>query len=212
MWTMPLAFLAFSILLSATVLQEDYMQEGYGSSSALIYGGLMLYMLVFGNTMNVEKYEDKHHAYRILARLPVSRSDIVAGKFILVLAGTVLGVFTLEAIFRAFSILSLWPNVRFRYLLLSGSISLILNGIAYAGVFRYGYHKIRAWIMVLYILSLLGPQLLIFLQSTRGAGTTFVDGIGAMSGAVFAVLCCVSFLVFVLCIVVSVKTREIREL
>ena len=102
-WSMDIAFVGFSLLLCAVVLRQDYVEvSGYGSTSGLTMAWLMLYMLVFGNLMNIEKYEEKHHAYRIMAQLPISSMDLALSKYLLMLINTVLGVLTLNGVFGAF--------------------------------------------------------------------------------------------------------------
>jgi hypothetical protein len=196
-WTMAAAFLGFTILLCAVILPEySAIGDGFGGSSGMMLGGLMLYMLVFGNTMNIEKYEEKHHAYSWMAQLPVSGHELVLGKYIIVLVSTVAGVAVLQVLYQVFSIISAFPYSRLAFFVFSGCACLVLNGVAYLGLFRFGYRKMRAAIMALYVLCLIGPQLLLFLRAVGGDEAELAGGLASMSPAVLVVAAFLSLVVF----------------
>ena len=208
-WAMILAFVGFALVLCAVVLRRDYVEgSGYGSSSGLVMAGLMLYMLVFGNLMSIEKYEEKYHGYRILAQLPVSRLDLVLSKYLLVLTSTVIGVFVLNSVYGLFSVLAAFPGERLKFLVLSGSICLVLNGFSYLGVFAYGYRRVRSAIMALYIISLAGPQLYIILQATRGVGSSLLESLSAIPPFVIPAVAVVAIGAFVGAALGAAKTHE----
>ncbi len=205
-WLLTLTFLVFCILMCALLFNSDDMKEiEYANTQAINLAGLLLNMLVFGNLMSVEKYEEKHNAYKMMAPLPVSAREVVAGKFVIVFLSVVFGITGIAVIYDLFGIGDLFPVLRIRYFLFTGSISLVLNGLCYVGVFRYGYHKMRAPIMGVYILVLLGPQLAGEKDSYQLA--ILRAGIPAVAGWIAAALC-----LYVACIYVSVRVKESREI
>ncbi len=212
LWILVFFFLAFCVLLCAAVFAAGYLEEHeYVDATSIITAGLLLHMLVFGNLMNVEKYEEKHHAYKLMAPLPVSSVEIVASKFLSILVCVVFGVISIHIIYELFGITGAWRGIRIRYLLLTGSLTLVLNSVSYLGVFRYGFHKVRAGIMGVYILALLAPQLIVFLQQVRETRyfllTVGEASIPAVLGWIVAALA-----VFAVCLYASVRAKESREI
>ena len=210
-WTMDVAFVGFTLVLCAVVLRRDYVgSSGYGSSSGLVMAGLMLYMLVFGNLMNIEKYEEKHHGYRIMAQLPVSRLDLVLSKYLIALMNAVLGVLALNVVYGLFSILAAFPAERLKFLVLSGAICLVLSGFAYLGVFAYGYRRVRSGIMALYIISLIGPQLYIFLRASSGAGSNLIELLSLVRPVAIAAVAVLALVLFAAAAVAAAAVAAAR--
>jgi hypothetical protein len=207
-----LAFFGLCIVMCAAVFGGDYLEDNeYINATEMILAGLLLHMLVFGGLMSVEKYEEKHNAYRMAAPLPVLNIEIVAGKFLYIFLSAVLGIVSILIIYELFGIGGAWPGLRIRYLLLTGALSLALNGVSYLGVFKFGFHKVRAGIMAVYILALLGPQLVIFLQQVREK-RYFLLSIAEMSIPTVFGWITAALAVFVFCLYASVKVRESREI
>ena len=212
LWSVIIAFFALGIIMCAAVFGEDYFEEGdYINATEMVLAGLLLHMLVFGNLMNVEKYEEKHNGYRMMAPLPVSSYELVVAKYITIFLNAVFGIVSIYVIYELFGVGDAWPGLKIRYLLVTGALTLVLNGISDVGVFRYGFHKVRMGIMVVYILALLGPQLITFLQQVRDT-RFFLLAISEMS--ISAILGCAAAAVgiFAACLYASVRVRESREI
>jgi len=212
LWVVAIVFLTMCILLCAAVFAPDYLEENdYIDATEIVLAGLLLHMLVFGNLMNVEKYEEKQQACRILAPLPVSGFEIVAAKFLSVFLNTIVGITAISVIFGLFGVGDAWPGLKLRYLLLTGALTLVLNGVSYLGVYRFGYHRVRAGIMAVYILALAGPQILSFLHQVGGKRNFLLavaeTGVPAVLGWLASALA-----VFAACLFASVKAQESREL
>jgi hypothetical protein len=206
------AFFALTIVMCATVFGADYFEENeYLDASQMILAGLMLHMLVFGNLMNVEKYEEKHNAYKMMAPLPISNLEIVTAKFLNIFLSTAFGIISILVIYKLFGIGGTWPGMKLRYLLLTGALSLGLNSACYLGVFRYGFHRFRMVIMTVYVLALIGPQLVIFLQQVTER-RYFLLQIAELSIPAVLGWLAAALIVFTLCLYGSVRVRESREI
>ena len=211
-WLVTLMFVLFCVLVCALVFDSEVLGESdYLNTSAMNMAGILLNMLVFGNLMNVEKYEEKHNAYKMMAPLPVSARELVSGKFFVVLLSAVCGIFGVAAIYSIFGIGGAWSALRIRYLLFSGSVSLVLAGLCYLGVFRYGYHKIRAAVMGVYIVALLTPQLASFLQLV-GEKENYQTAIGEASVPVVVGWVTAAVCLYAACFYASVRAKESREI
>jgi hypothetical protein len=211
-WLLTLMFIVFCVLMCAVVFDSELLRESdYTQTSAMNLAGLLLNMLLFGNLMTVEKYEEKYSAYKIVAPLPVLDWEQVVGKFLIVLLSAAFGIIAVISIYKLFGIGNSWPGLRARYLLLTGSISLVLSGLCYVGIFKFGYHKMRAPIMALYILALIGPQLASFLQLV-GEKESFHVAIGEASIPVVAGWILLSISLFAACLYASARVKESREI
>jgi hypothetical protein len=175
MWLLAIAFAVFSIVICAVLFQEDYIRESsYGSGAALIMSGMMLYMLVFGGLMNIEKYEEKHNGYKMMAVLPLPNSILVTVKYGILFVSTLVGIVYLLIVLKAFGVMENAFGQKLNYLLICGFVGLAANGLMYVGIFKHSYHRMRAVTMVIYIGMLIGPQLLHFLLQMRGDEAGFI--------------------------------------
>jgi len=205
-------FILFAVIMCVTLFSEGFIDDNsYLDATKMILAGLLLHMLVFGNLMNVEKYEEKHNAYRMMAPFPVSALEIVAEKFFSILVCTVFGIVSILVIYDLFGVDVAWQGLRIRYLVLTGALTLSLNAIGYLGVFKYGFHRMRPAIMVVYILAMLGPQLTVFLQQV-GERAYFLVKIAQMSVPGVIGLAGASLVICCACFFASVRVSESREL
>jgi hypothetical protein len=92
---------------------------------------------------------------------------------------------------------------------LSGALTLVLNGISYLGIFRYGFHKVRAGIMVVYIFAMLSPQIVIFVQQVSET-EFFLIRIAEMPWTTLLGLVAAGVAVFCGCFVFSIKAKAGR--
>ena len=129
-------------------------------------------------------------------------------KYLIVLMNAVLGVLALNVAYSLFSILGAFPGERLKFLVLSGSICLVLNGLAYLGVFAYGYRRVRSGIMALYIISLIGPQLYIFLRASSGVGSNLIETLSLVRPAAIVAVVVVALAAFAGAAVAAARTAE----
>lgn len=206
------AFAAFSLGLMILYRQisDDYSNAGalldWSSLYVII---IMLIMLVYGTVMHVEKHEDKNSAYAFLRTLPISDREVVTAKFILLLFLDIIGVAYLWAAIRlselTYSPISILP----RYLITAGIVCLVFSGIIYLGIYRFGYMKMKAWIMVLYLAMLILPQAIVLI-GLEVRGIDPLDSLMAkISGLNIPLVVCLGLLIYAGCLIgaISVKKR-----
>ena len=211
-WLLASIFILFSVLMCSLVFDSEILKgSDYTNTSVMNLAGLLLNMLVFGSLMSIEKYEEKHSGYKMTAPLPVTSAEIVIGKFIVIFFAVVFGILGVLIIYRLFGIGDLRPELRLNYLLLAGSISLVLNGLSYLGIFKYGFHKVRAPIMGVYVLALIVPQLVSFLQLV-GERVSFQTAVGNASEPAVAGSIAAAVSLYLVLLYASIKAKESREI
>jgi hypothetical protein len=135
-------------------------------------------MLVFGSVMHTEKHDEKNRIYGFLDTLPITTTQIVAAKYLLILLLDIAGIGFLYLAMKLFAIRIQPAGLPLAALVLGGNVSLVLCGLGYVGVFKWGYSRLRVVIMVMYIALLVVPQLLLFL---------FIESRGSLSNIVSTV-------------------------
>jgi len=116
-----------------------------------------LYYIVFGSIWAHEQMEEKTKAYEFLRILPLKTGEIVAAKFsltlLLVLAYS-LGI----GIFIAFIAPDPdYLNTSLMFLINNGSICLVVSGMIYLGLYRFGFIKFGKTLFLLWIAILISP-------------------------------------------------------
>jgi hypothetical protein len=166
---MILAFAGFSLIIMATLLQEACVQEeSVGSLYGLFTTIIFIHMLVFGSVMHIEKYEEKNKGYNFICTMPVTSTEIVVAKFLLLLLLGVLGVGFLLIMTWIFKIGSGTASLRRSILVMAGSTSLLAGGLCYVGIFKWGYGKMKIAVFIIYIALMLLPSLSVILTKEVG--------------------------------------------
>ncbi len=210
-WPLAAAFAVFSVLICAVMFQEDYiLNSAYGSGSALILSGMMLYMLIFGGLMNIEKYEEKHNGYKIMSALPLPNFILSGVKFTILIFCFIIGVPYLLIILKIFAVMEGSFMLKLKYFLLSGSIGLAVNSVGYVGILKYGYNKIRVRITIVYIGLLLTPQVLHFLLLIFGNDTGFIQIIDRLPGFGIGIIVTVCFGLYLFSWYISTRIRRVE--
>ena len=134
-------------------------------------------------------------------------------KYGLLLFFTIIGIGYLLLVLRFFDVFMDSSVTKLKYLVINGSVGLVATGWAYIGVFRYGYYKVRALIMAVYIGLLIGPQLTHFLlQISRKNGSGFIPVIDRISVPGVVAIVAAALVSFGVSYRLATKTLTQREL
>jgi hypothetical protein len=115
---------------------------------------------VLGALWGHENLENKTHGYSFLQTLPLGGNKIIGAKFALVFAST-----TLFIVYQSVMIRILTGNARlaastWAYLVVLGSLCLILAGLAYVGIYRFGFTRFGKLLLGIWLLIFLSPMIL----------------------------------------------------
>jgi len=126
----------------------------------IFYQGSFIFWVVLGSLWALEQMEHKARGYGFLRTLPLRIQDIVRAKFSLVLLAVLFIV-----VFQAGSIRLLTKDrdltsTTWNFSMVIGSLCLILAGLAYAGIFRFGFSRFSKWIFGAWLLFFLYPVIL----------------------------------------------------
>ena len=191
-----LAFVGFSLIIMATILQESYIEGGTVESLLGLFTMLIfIHMLVFGSVMHIEKYEEKNRGYSFISTMPVTTAEIVAAKFLLLFLLGVLGVGFLLVATRLFGVGSGIDSLRRSILVTAGSASLVAGGLCYVGIFKWEYGKMKIAVFIIYIALMVLPQLSVILfDLLRGSdGQRFAAALADMNLPLISVCAVVLF-------------------
>jgi hypothetical protein len=127
------------------------------SGAMVMFQGLWLILTVEGALTVNEKTEDKQHAYDFLRMLPIKDQEIVLSKFLIVLLTTIFLV-----LFNYILYLFIPGSVHMYTIgrvvvLLSALYALLLAGVSYLIIFRFGYGAFTKFVWASMIISMLGP-------------------------------------------------------
>ncbi len=161
--------LYFTVTLVLSLGFTLYMiyQSGMNAASAIFLGSVGPAMIVSVLGM-VEMKENQSGGYRFLAALPLTDTEIVGAKFLLIL------VFTCFFTGCELAILTLFPGpatltpLARGYIVLTANGSLILAAVVYLGLYRFGFSRFfRFIITVLPIPVMMGPVVLFLILAPR---------------------------------------------
>lgn len=152
-------FYVFYVVQTANVDNEPLAQW-----STLYVSLILLVMLVYGTVMHVEKHEEKNRAYEFLNTLPVTDLEIVGAKYLLLFLLDVAGIVYVYILVRTRGAVATDAAFAGRILVIAGSVSLVLGGLFYWGIFRLGYAKLKTAIVIVYMILLVAPQLTVIVS------------------------------------------------
>ena len=173
----------------------------------VLISGVLVLMLVFGPVFFNEQYEEKHKTYDFLDILPVNASEIVSAKFGLVL---VTAAATLCCMLLLFSVSKVAPNdwvlVR-SYLLMSGTVGLLLAALSYIGIFSLGYTKFAVIVMTFVVL--LGFVPILIMKFYENNMTVLVENILTfLRGINWAAVLPLALVAYLGMMVIAIKIKE----
>ena len=175
--------------------------------SLAMYITTYMIWLIMGSVWAHEQSEFKYRGYLFLRQIPVKNSDIVLSKFVLILLST--GLFTVLHALLFSSILKNPSHVvsSIQHLLVISGLCLILCGLAYVGIFRFGFYTFGKYLVISWILILVAPiALKIFLFPK--IGLTFEMIIHFTSSFPMILYLPTCFLIFVLLFRLSVRLKN----
>ena len=103
--------------------------------------GIILPLLVVIPVLINEQYEEKHKGYQVMSVLPIKKIEIIAAKFILVLAAAVFLVAGNCLFFSFFPGSAGGMAAGRSFILLSGISGILIAAFVYIGIFVLGYSK-----------------------------------------------------------------------
>ncbi len=130
------------------------------SGAMILFQGLWLILTVEGALAVNEKTEEKQHGYDFLRMLPIKDREVVLSKFLIVLITAVLLVAFNYALYLFI------PGSVHMYaigrvvMLLSAIYALLLTGVSYVIIFRFGHAAFVKFVWVVMIISMVGPILI----------------------------------------------------
>lgn len=160
-------YFAATLLLSLGFTLYLIRLSGMNAASAVFLGSVGPAMILSVLGM-VELRENQSNGYRFLAALPLTDTEIVGAKFLLILVFTCLYTGGELAILTLFpGAATLTPLAR-GYIVLTANGSLILAAIVYLGLYRFGFSRFFRFILtVLPIPVMMGPVVLFLILAPR---------------------------------------------
>lgn len=116
-----------------------------------------LYYIVFGAIWGHEQMEAKTRAYELLRILPLKTKEVVTAKFILILLLVSAYMIGIGIFIAAIAPDAEYLNTSLRFLIVNGSLCLVISGLIYLGLFRFGFIKFGKILFFIWILLLLSP-------------------------------------------------------
>ena len=119
-----------------------------------------LFWLIIATIWLHEQMEDKNKGYEFLKLLPVKAGDIVGAKFAV--------VFITVFLYVVFHLIAFWKisnspdyvRPSWTMMINAGNIGLLIAGILYLNIYRFGFSKMRIAIFVLMIVFIALPIIL----------------------------------------------------
>lgn len=126
----------------------------------IFYQGVYLIWMVLGALWAHENLENKTNGYRFLQTLPLGGKKIIGAKFALVLASTTLFIVYQSVMIRILTGNALLAATTWAYMAVLGSLCLVLAGLAYVGIYRFGFTRFGKLLLGLWLLLFLSPIIL----------------------------------------------------
>ena len=123
----------------------------------IFYQTPFIFWIVLGSIWTQENLESKVKGYAFLNTLPIKASELVMSKFsVALLAVVVYQLFQLSTL-SLFSTPSEYVPLIQSYLVLYGGVCLIISGLFYLSIFRFGFLRMNKFVFILWILLFISP-------------------------------------------------------
>jgi len=123
----------------------------------IFYQTPFIFWIVLGAIWTQENLESKIKGYAFLSILPITVRELVMSRF----GAALLAIFLYElfqlSTLHLFSTPSEYNPLIRSYLILYGGVCLIISGLYYLGLFKFGFTRISKYMFVLWILLFLSP-------------------------------------------------------
>jgi hypothetical protein len=133
-----------------------------------------IYVVTIGSMLGIEVNESKNRGYSFLATLPVSAEEIAAGKLAPVLIQVVVYTAVTYLVYPIFESSPALLDLARNWLLLNSLTALMLTGLVYWLVFRFGFEKAVFLQAIALVLAFLAPIALNELMIRGYLDNTFV--------------------------------------
>jgi hypothetical protein len=126
----------------------------------LLYQGAWGFWIILGAIWVHEQIESKRNSYGFLRTLPIRNRDIISAKFTLVLFSVFFFVCYQTGIVALLIRDADFSWTAWKYNLSIGNICLLMSGLFYLGIYRYGFIKFGKVILGSWLFFFLSPLLL----------------------------------------------------
>jgi hypothetical protein len=152
-----LYFAYYAAIIMPLMTLYFYLVRKEFSGAMVMFQGLWLILTVEGALAVNEKTEEKQNGYYFLRILPIKDREVVQSKFLIVLITTIF-LLAFNYILYLFIPGSIQMYAIGRVVvLLSAIYALILTGISYVIIFRFGHAPFVKFVWVVMIISMVGP-------------------------------------------------------
>ena len=127
----------------------------------VIFQGLWMVLIVEGAIAANEKSEEKSKGYEFLRILPLTDRDIVRAKFILVLLTSVFVLACNSTLYLYMQGPAYLKELGPLYALVCANFCLVLGGVSYIIIFRFGYATFAKFVWIAMIVIMVTPILLL---------------------------------------------------
>ena len=155
-------FFVFYMVFFACIFFPLLNQSRAGSADSfdfiyVFYQGSWIFWIVLGPIWGNEQIEAKNKGYAFLSTLPVKKSEIIISKYFLVFLSVVffVGYYCTAILFYPTPAEHL-TLIR-TFICVLGGLCLIISGLVYLGIYRFGFSKLSKVIFTLWILLFLSP-------------------------------------------------------
>jgi hypothetical protein len=179
------------------------------SGAMVMFQGLWLILTVEGALAVNEKTEEKQHGYDFLRILPIKDREIVFSKFLIVLFTTLFLVvfnYTLYLFIPGSAQMYAIGKV---VVLISAMYALVLAGVSYVIIFRFGHAAFVKFVWAAMIISMIAP-ILIFERVVRNTDTdlaTIAQNLGQLFWLFWIVFPLCSLMIFYLLFQTATKAK-----
>ena len=154
-------FILYAFSITALLTLYWLLVRGTLSGIMVIFQGLWMVLIVEGGIAGNEKNEEKSKGYKFLRTLPLTDREIVRSKFILVLLTAVFVLACNSTLYLLMPGPSHLKEVGPLYALIFTNLCLVLAGISYIIIFRFGHAAFVKFVWTATIIIMVTPILLI---------------------------------------------------
>ena len=166
------------------------------STSYALLMGIFVNMIIFGGLMGNEKEEEQSNGYEFMRSLPIDAWQIVGGKFLSAFFSAIIAIATVLVVTGIFGS-KLEGTLRpVAFSLFSSGVALVLVGVMYLFAFRIRYSKLVVLVMLVYIGSMMLPQIANFVMLLMDMDATREQMYSALSIPVGGLIFFVCILLF----------------
>jgi len=170
----------------------------------VFYQGSWIFWMVLGPIWGNEQIEAKNKGYIFLSTLPIKKSEIVISKYMLVFLSVVFFVVYYSIAILFFPTPPEHLTLIRTFICILGGICLMISGVVYLGIYRFGFSKLSKVIFALWIFLFLSPVFVKeFLMPKFNIGT--LDIIQFFAGFNWILFSVFSVIIFLSTLWLSVK-------